>query len=294
MNQTRNIIQKRTARPTREGAGVLLKRVFGEVDEHLDPFLLLDHFGSDRPEDYLAGFPWHPHRGIETITYMLSGTVEHRDSLGNQGVIRPGEVQWMTAGSGIIHQEMPQRAPVLEGFQLWSNLPKSHKMMPPRYREVKSSEIKEIELGAGARAKLICGILNGVSGPVSDVISDPLYLDLALAEGSRLELPLDNGRNVFAYVYRGWTRFGESDVLRAFDQAVFGEGAVLKIQAGDEGARMLLLAGKPIAEPVAWGGPIVMNTEEELRLALQQYRDGTFLQQRSESAFPEPGKAPVR
>jgi len=279
MSQIRQIIQKRTARPTREGAGVLLKRVFGEVDEHLDPFLLLDHFGSERPEDYLAGFPWHPHRGIETITYMLSGTVEHGDSLGNQGVIGPGEVQWMTAGSGIIHQEMPQRAPVLEGFQLWSNLPKAYKMMPPRYRDIKSSEIQQIELSAGALAKLICGTLNGVSGPVNDVVSDPLYLDLVLAEDVRIELPLDSSRNVFAYVYRGWTRFGGNDVVHALEQAVLGQGAGLEIQAGDDGARLLLVAGKPIAEPVAWGGPIVMNSEEELRLAFQQYQDGTFLEQ---------------
>jgi redox-sensitive bicupin YhaK (pirin superfamily) len=279
MSEIREVVDRRKARTTREGAGVLLNRVFGVVDEKLDPFLLLDHFGSERPEEYLAGFPWHPHRGIETITYMLSGTVEHGDSLGNQGVIGPGDVQWMTAGSGIVHQEMPQRAPVLEGFQLWANLPRAHKMMEPRYRDVTADQLADADLGPGARARVICGEVAGVAGPVQDIVTGPLYLDLTLDPGAVLDLPLDGGRNAFAYVFRGSASFGagaDAPVVQ-HEQAVLGPGAALSARAGADGARMLLVAGKPIGEPVAWGGPIVMNTQEELSKAFQEYEDGTFL-----------------
>jgi quercetin 2,3-dioxygenase len=278
MNKIRKVIGIRKARPTREGAGVNLMRVFGEVDVDLDPFLLLDHFGSENPEDYLAGFPWHPHRGIETITYMLSGTLEHGDSLGNKGVIGPGELQWMTAGSGIVHQEMPQRAALLEGFQLWANLPKRHKMMEPRYRDVLASELASVELGAGVSAKLICGKVSGVSGPVHDIVMDPIYLDLTLEKNAGFELALDDSRNAFCYLYRGSGLFGsEKTAIGRNQQVIFGKGDVLLGEADENGASMLLVAGKPIKEPVAWGGPIVMNTQEELRLAFQEYNDGTFL-----------------
>ena len=277
MDNFREVIRKSRARPTQEGAGVRLNRVFGEADEKLDPFLLLDHFGSERPEDYLAGFPWHPHRGIETVTYMISGKVEHGDSLGNKGVIGPGDVQWMTAGSGIVHQEMPQRAPVLEGFQLWSNLPKSHKMMQPRYQDISSIQLMEVEIGVGARAKIICGNFAGFSGPVGDIVTDPLYMDVSLDGGARLECPLDSDHNAFVYVFRGAAAFGSSKPFEELELAVFGKGSALDIRAGDGDARMLLVAGKPIQEPVAWGGPIVMNTEEELQTAFREYRDGTFL-----------------
>jgi quercetin 2,3-dioxygenase len=278
MSKVRKVVKIRRAKPTREGAGVHLKRVFGEVNEKLDPFLLLDHFGSENPEDYLAGFPWHPHRGIETITYMFSGSVEHGDSLGNKGVIGPGDVQWMTAGSGIVHQEMPRRAKVLEGFQLWANLPKSQKMMEPRYRDVLASDLVDVELGSGARAKVICGNVAGVSGPVQDIVTDPLYLNVILDAKARLELPLDDSRNAFCYVYRGSVNFaGEDTSHDRGTQVVFGDGDVLVAEAGNSGAGMLLVAGKPIGEPVAWGGPIVMNTQAELRQAFMEYEDGTFL-----------------
>jgi redox-sensitive bicupin YhaK (pirin superfamily) len=277
MSKERQIIDKRRAKPTQEGAGVRLNRVFGQADERLDPFLLLDHFGSDRPEDYMAGFPWHPHRGIETVTYMLAGKVEHGDSLGNSGVIGPGDVQWMTAGAGIVHQEMPQRAPILEGFQLWCNLPQSHKMTPPRYREVNAAALVDLDLAPGASAKLVCGTYEGMSGPIHDVVTEPLYLDIHLEPETTLDLSMNGGRNAFAYLYRGSAVFAGGESVQKLELAVFGEGSLLPVQAGNQGARMLLVAGKPIGEPVAWGGPIVMNTEEELRIAFGEYRDGSFL-----------------
>ena len=279
MAEIRRVDSVSSARATREGAGVHLMRVFGEVDARLDPFLLLDHFGSDKPEDYLAGFPWHPHRGIETITYMLSGEVEHADSLGNQGLIGPGDVQWMTAGSGIVHQEMPKKAPVLEGFQLWSNLPKAHKMMDPRYQGVAASDLPSAELGPGALAKVICGRVAGVSGPVQDIATDPLYLDLSLQAGAELTLDVGAVRNAFAYLYRGAARLGPAAgrTVTARELAIFGPGDQVRVLAGDAEVRLLLVAGKPIREPVAWGGPIVMNTQEELRQAFAEYEDGTFL-----------------
>jgi redox-sensitive bicupin YhaK (pirin superfamily) len=252
-------------------------RVFGEVDERLDPFLLLDHFGSEDPDDYMAGFPWHPHRGIETITYMLSGSVEHGDSLGNAGVIGAGDVQWMTAGSGIVHQEMPRRSDVMEGFQLWSNLPRSHKMMPPRYRDVSGSDLARVELAPGASARLICGTLAGVEGPVRDIVTDPLYADLSLEPGADVEIPLEKAHSAFAYVFRGSASMGGQDEVSARELAVLGPGSALAARGGQSGARILVVAGRPLAEPVAWGGPIVMNTREELDHAFREYQDGTFI-----------------
>ncbi len=279
MSDLREVIHVREARPTIEGAGVKLRRVFGDVDVRLDPFLLLDHFGSTRPEDYLAGFPWHPHRGIETITYMLAGTVEHGDSLGNAGSIGPGDVQWMTAGGGIVHQEMPQRAELLEGFQLWSNLPRSHKMIAPRYQDIPADELPVGNLGEGAEAKIICGSMAGVEGPVRDIVTDPIYADITLESGADLEVELSGDRNAFVYVYGGDAVFGSGGgmAVPGASLGVFSSGELVRGRAGDEGARLLLVAGRPLREPVAWGGPIVMNTQEEIEQALQEYREGTFL-----------------
>ncbi|MDD1645337.1 MAG: pirin family protein [Methanomicrobiales archaeon] len=287
------------ARPTVEGAGVHLQRVFGfqEVPE-LDPFLLLDDFHSDDPALYLPGFPWHPHRGIETITYVLQGKVAHGDSMGNRGTIGEGDVQWMTAGSGIIHQEMPagDRDGVLWGFQLWANLPAREKMREPRYREVKAGAIPVVERDGGMRARLIAGTLDGVQGPVRDVITDPTYIDVTLPPGTPGTLPVSPGATVAAYVIRGSGCFDprrdpyafEAQGANYFDLergaeirpgtlVLYGDGDTLAITSGKDGLRFLLMAGKPLREPVAWYGPIVMNTQEELRIAFEEYRAGTFL-----------------
>ena len=263
-----------------EGAGVRLKRAFGfqEVPQ-LDPFLLLDDFGSDDPHDYLAGFPWHPHRGIETVTYMLKGKVEHGDSMGNSGIIETGDVQWMTAGSGIVHQEMPKQIDgYVKGFQLWVNLPASQKMMGPRYREVKESEIPEIVLDQGIRVKVVCGEVEGVKGPVRDIVVDPEYLDVAMPGDSVFEHKVNDGYRAFAYTIEGSGVFDpiygkpvEKDHL-----IIFNEEGRVKITSGDSGLRFLLISGKPINESVAWYGPIVMNTQKELEIAFQEYREGTF------------------
>lgn len=274
MTDELNVLEIRQARPTTEGAGVHLRRVFGSVDKRLDPFLLLDHFGSENPEDYIKGFPWHPHRGIETITYMLDGQVEHKDSLGNQGEIGPGDVQWMTAGSGIIHQEMPRRSENLEGFQLWSNLPAKDKMMDPRYRDVLASTIPEATLAPGATAKVIAGTISGVQGPVKDIITDPTYLDINL--DLDLDLDLDQSKNSFIYIYKGSLSVADHQ-LPPRHLAILSKGHRLSVKSGPQGARFLLVAGKPLGEPVAWGGPIVMNTQEELYQAFEEYENGTFL-----------------
>jgi quercetin 2,3-dioxygenase len=287
------------SRPTIEGAGVHLNRAFGynQVPD-LDPFLLLDDFRSDNPDHYLKGFPWHPHRGIETITYVLGGEVEHGDSMGNSGVISVGDVQWMTAGSGIVHQEMPKgdEKKVLSGFQLWANLPATHKMMEPRYRDVKSRQIPEISLSNGAVVKVICGSVNGTQGPVQDIVTDPEYLDVTVPAGATFTHPVDRGKKAFAYVIEGDAYFDQSrdaythEVVgqNYFDYkrscicgnqtlVLFDDGDEVSVTAENNGVRFLLVSGRPIGEPVAWYGPIVMNTQEELKVAFQEYRDGTFL-----------------
>jgi hypothetical protein len=252
--------------------------VFAEVAAELDPFLLLDDFGSDDPADYLAGFPWHPHRGIETITYLLSGEVAHGDSLGNRGVIGPGEVQWMTAGAGIIHEEMPRDADRLRGFQLWANLPRSHKFMPPRYREVKAADIPRIAPAPGVEIAIVAGRLGLVEGPVRDIVTEPTYLDVRLAPGVEVELALMGGHNAFAYVHAGELRIGRDGPSVAAGQlAVLAPQGAFCARAAEAGGQCLLVSGKPLGEPVAWGGPIVMNTQAEVREAFEEYRIGTFL-----------------
>jgi redox-sensitive bicupin YhaK (pirin superfamily) len=287
------------SKPTLEGAGVHLKRVFGfQQVPHLDPFLLLDDFHSDDPDDYIRGFPGHPHRGIETITYMLHGQVEHGDSMGNRGVIYSGDVQWMTAGSGIIHQEMPKGRDdgLMWGFQLWANLPASHKMMEPRYRDVKSGTIPEVRLENGVMARVICGEVNRIKGPVQDIVIDPEYLDVTIPVGTDWRYSVHRGYTVFAYVIDGKGCFGleqdpytyEVEGRNYFDLerecligpeslVIFEDGEELAVSTRDEAVRFLLISGKPIGEPVAWYGPIVMNTREELRTAFDEYQRGTFL-----------------
>ena len=287
------------AKPTIEGAGVHLRRAFGfGQTSDFDPFLLLDDFRNDVPEDYLAGFPWHPHRGIETITYVLTGSVEHGDSMGNHGAIGAGDVQWMTAGSGIIHQEMPKgdEAGRMHGFQLWANLPSSLKMTSPRYQEVKAADIPEVKDDDGARVRVVCGNFWGVKGPVDEVAADPIYLDVSIPPGKSKTLPVETGRHVFAYVFSGGGKFcNASGPLAVPTEGVgwwdtsppsaadnrslvlFDRGDELAVQAGIDGIRFLLVSGKPIQEPVAWYGPIVMNTQEQLRQAFSELEQGTFL-----------------
>jgi len=281
MSQPRSVALLLTGNPTVEGAGVRLNRVFGypEVPK-FDPFLLLDDFGSDNPEDYLAGFPWHPHRGIETVTYMLSGEVEHGDSLGNEGVISTGDVQWMTAGSGIVHQEMPRRVEGrLRGFQLWTNLPAASKMMEPRYRDVPADSIPEVSPHEGLKIKIIAGEVVGVRGPVQDVVVEPEYFDITLEPGADLEHPTPQGHTVFAYAVNGRGKVGPNGThtLARGQLALFTEGDSVLIRASDVPFRFLLVSGKPLGEPVAWSGPIVMNTREELAAAFREYQDGTFI-----------------
>jgi hypothetical protein len=276
------------SKPVIEGAGVHLHRVFGNNEVPLfDPFLLLDHFGSDNPNDYVAGFPWHPHRGIETVTYMLNGTVEHGDSIGNKGAIESGDIQWMTAGSGIIHQEMPQICKgTMTGFKLWVNLPSAHKMMNPRYREIKSREIPAISLGENISAKIICGEINGTLGAVRDIVVDCEYLDITMGPETEYEHPLKNGFSAFAYAFEGYGSIKKNHQELAVEkgQAVdIGKTHTVNIKSGKRDFRFLLISGKPIGEPVAWQGPIVMNTQEELDHAFTEYYNGTFIRK---------GKAP--
>jgi hypothetical protein len=286
--------------PTMEGAGVKLHRAFGFGDTgEFDPFLLFDDFRNDRPDDYRAGFPWHPHRGIETITYVLAGTVDHGDSLGNQGTLGAGDVQWMTAGSGILHQEMPKGDPRgrMHGFQLWANLPSSLKMTAPRYQDIPAKEIPEVVDDDGTRVRVICGDFWGRRGPVDGTAAEPRYLDIFVPSGRRKILPVETTRHAFAYVFEGSGTFSEAS--RAFgvltekatadgetlvrertgnrSLVLFDRGDEVTVQAGDEGIRFLLVSGKPIEEPVAWYGPIVMNTQAELRQAVTELRDGTFI-----------------
>ena len=299
MADVRRIKKVWKAKPTVEGAGVRLKRVFGNHEvPQLDPFLLLDDFRSNDPAEYVRGFPWHPHRGIETITYVLAGDVEHGDSLGNRGVISSGDVQWMTAGSGIIHQEMPKgdREGRMWGFQLWANLPARHKMMDPRYREVKRDDIPEAKTAEGATVRVVCGEVAGVRGPVREIVTEPEYLDVAIPARSTFRHPVKAGHTVFAYVFEGEGYFdperdpyAREDVgERYFDMerpCVCGNGTVVLYGPGDTVAvsteerpvRFLLVSGRPLGEPVAWYGPIVMNTQAELRVAFREYEQGTFV-----------------
>ncbi len=287
------------AKPTLEGAGVHLRRAFGFGNtSDFDPFLLLDDFRNDVPAEYLAGFPWHPHRGIETITYVLAGTVEHGDSMGNRGVIGPGDVQWMTAGSGILHQEMPKgdASGRMHGFQLWANLPSALKMTAPHYQEVKAASIPELTDNDGTRARIVCGSLWGKRGPVKGIAADPVYLDITVPPGKRKTFPVDTRHHAFAYVFAGSGKFcNASAPLNVPTEGVgwwdtnlpteadnrslvlFGSGDEVAVQAGEEGVRFLLASGLPLKEPVAWYGPIVMNTQEQLRQAYEELRNGTFL-----------------
>jgi redox-sensitive bicupin YhaK (pirin superfamily) len=269
------------SRPTLEGAGVRLKRAFGYNEVPLfDPFLLLDHFGSDNPNDYLAGFPWHPHRGIETITYMIRGVVAHGDSMGNEGVINSGDCQWMTAGCGIIHQEMPQRTEgYMMGFQLWANLPASHKMMDPRYRDVKEEQIPVVHLNDKTIVKVISGRVRETTGPVKDIVTDPEYLDVHIENNGVFKHKVKNGHTVFAYVFEGEGYFDDNreQLKQVGDLILFEDGDEVVISTLSSHVRFLLVSGKPIGEPVAWRGPIVMNTQEELITAFREYQNGTFI-----------------
>ncbi len=290
------------SQPTLEGAGVRLRRAFGFGDtSDFDPFLLLDDFRNENPADYLAGFPWHPHRGIETITYVLAGNVSHGDSLGNEGTLGAGDVQWMTAGSGILHQEMPRgdERGRMHGFQLWANLPSSLKMTKPRYQDVLSDEIPEVTDDDGTRIRVICGDFWGVTGPVDGIAAEPRYLDVWVPPDQRKTLAVETSRHAFAYVFDGAGTFQDAShpmgVLTERvgpDEAppvretgnrslvLFDRGDEVTVQAGENGVRFLLVSGKPLQEPVAWRGPIVMNTQEELREAYSELSAGTFIKER--------------
>jgi redox-sensitive bicupin YhaK (pirin superfamily) len=288
------------ATPHVEGAGVKLRRAFGFGDtDQTDPFLLFDDFRNDRPADYAAGFPWHPHRGIETITYVLSGTVAHGDSLGNRGSLGAGDVQWMTAGRGILHQEMPQGDAQgrMHGFQLWANLPSSLKMTTPRYQDIPAGGIPEVVDDDGTRVRVVCGEFWGQRGPVDGIAAEPIYLDVSVPPGRVKSLPVDTRRNAFAYVFEGSGTFRDASAPLGVltDQpgpveklvreqtgnrslVLFDRGDEVRVHAGEHGIRFLLVSGRPIEEPVAWHGPIVMNTQQELRKAFEELRAGTFIQ----------------
>ena len=290
----------RLAQPTMEGAGVNLHRVFGFGDtKPFDPFLMMDDFRNDDPNKYMKGFPWHPHRGIETITYVLSGTVEHADSLGNNGSLSDGDIQWMTAGSGIIHQEMPKgnKNGAMHGFQLWANLPSNQKMTAPRYQDIKSKEIKPLVDDDGTIIKVISGDYRGYKGPVDGIAAEPEYLDIYIPPLKFKRFPFDTSRQGFAYIFEGDGDFhnasnpvgikvekefnGQEFELRDLSGnrtlVVFDNGDEVAVQAGEKGIRFLLISGTPIKEPVAWHGPIVMNTQEELKAAFNELNNGTFI-----------------
>jgi quercetin 2,3-dioxygenase len=280
MTQTRSVRLLQSSQPTLEGAGVHLRRAFGfHNPKAFDPFLLLDDFRSDDPSLFIKGFPWHPHRGIETITYMLDGTVEHGDSLGNQGVIHPGEVQWMTAGSGIIHQEMPKGDPQgrMGGFQLWANLPGAQKMMPPRYREITREQIPTVSLDNGTQVHIICGEAAGMRGPVEDIVIQPQYLDVTLPADTTFTHPTRQQDTVFAYVVEGSGTTAGGERLQRHTLVLFYTGDQVRFESAPEGMRFLLISGQPLGEPIAWRGPIVMNTQAELEIAFRDLREGTFI-----------------
>jgi quercetin 2,3-dioxygenase len=287
------------AKPAIEGAGVHLRRAFGfDNTADFDPFLLLDDFRNDIPADYLAGFPWHPHRGIETITYVLAGTVEHGDSMGNRGAIGPGDIHWMTAGRGITHQELPKGDQLgqMHGFQLWANLPSSLKMTAPRYQEVKSAEIPLITDDDGTLVRVVCGSFWGKTGSVEGIAADPTYFDVSVPPGQAKTLPVETTRQGFTYVISGSGKFCNASAPLAVPTEgvgwadttpptsaenrcliLFDRGDEVTVRAGEDGIRFLLVSGKPLREPVAWYGPIVMNTQEELQQAFEQIQEGTFL-----------------
>lgn len=275
----RNIKKISSAQPVIEGAGVKLKRAFGyhQLPDY-DPFLLLDDFRNDNPDDFLAGFPWHPHRGIETITYMLEGSAEHGDSLGNSGVIQKGEVQWMTAGSGIIHQEMPKPDAngKMYGFQLWTNLPQKHKMTRPRYQDLRAKDMPVVETPEGSRIKVISGEYLGVKGPVQDVYAQPYYLDIEMPPSCTQVLPAPVGLTVFIYVYHNEVKVAP-EILKNTQLGLFGDGDEILFDSGDKSCKFLMMMGKPLNEPIAWHGPIVMNTKDEIKQALKELQDGSFI-----------------
>jgi len=280
MANTRGIKRIIKSKATVEGAGVHLQRVFGYFEkEETDPFLLLDHFESDNPDDYVQGFPWHPHRGIETVTYMIEGNVEHGDSLGNKGTIRSGDVQWMTAGSGIIHQEMPQKYQgTLCGFQLWVNLPKAHKMVQPTYREISKERIPEV-IEKDFQIKIIAGQYKGAAGPVHDLVTEPLLWDVHLHKGSTMTIETDSAHTVLAYVHQGKGIFDlERNKLLGKNTLVrFAAGNQVRVSTEEDHVKFLLISGKPLKEPIAWYGPIVMNSKEELETAFHEFQEGTFI-----------------
>ena len=286
MTLKRNIKKAFKSKPVIEGAGVHLKRALGFSEIPMfDPFLLLDDFRSNNPEHYIKGFPWHPHRGIETITYLLKGKVEHGDSLGNKGTISVGDVQWMTAGNGIIHQEMPEgdKNNFMWGFQLWANLPAKDKMITPKYRDVKSSQIPEVSPKNGVKIKIICGEVMGTSGPVHDILIEPEYLDMTISPAQEYIHKTRRGHNLFAYVIGGKGYLcNEKIPFENEDLILFDDGEELIIKTEEENIRLLLISGKPLNEPIAWRGPIVMNSQEELNTAFDEYRNGTFLKHQKE------------
>lgn len=300
MDSVRKIKKIWKGKPTIEGAGVHLKRAFGNSQvPQFDPFLMLDDFHSSKPADYLPGFPWHPHRGIETITYVQEGLVEHGDSMGHKGVIGAGDVQWMTAGSGIIHQEMPKESPTgtMWGFQFWANLPAAQKMMSPRYRDVKAADIPVVTLEGGVTVKVIAGTVGSVQGPVKDVVIDPEMLDISVPAGTVFQRPLPKGHTAFAYILSGEGYFDECRDAYVHETTSAGwfdterrcacqpetvvlfehAGDVVQVTTTDTPVQFLLVSGKPIGEPIAWYGPIVMNSQEELRVAFEEYQNGTFI-----------------
>jgi redox-sensitive bicupin YhaK (pirin superfamily) len=275
--EVREVARKVRGQPTSDGAGVRMTRVIGsQFLDSFDPFLLLDEFRSDDPSDYIAGFPNHPHRGFETVTYMLAGRMRHADNQGNTGLLGPGSVQWMTAGRGIVHSEFPeQQEGLMWGFQLWVNLPRSSKMTAPRYQDIQADEIPEVELGAGARARVLVGAVGGVSGPVTDVATEPLYFDLHLDPGASYTAALPDSHNVFAYVYAGHAKVGAAGILiERGELALLTHGASLPVTAGIEGARLIVVGGRPLNEPVARYGPFVMNTVDEIKQAFADYQAG--------------------
>jgi len=296
----RRIAKVFKSQPTIEGAGVHLKRAFGHAQvPQFDPFLMLDDFHTDQPDHYLPGFPWHPHRGIETVTYILEGMVEHGDSMGNKGAIGAGDVQWMTAGSGIIHQEMPRKSPTgtMWGFQFWANLPASRKMMPPRYREVKAADIPEVAVSGGVRVKVVAGEVAGVNGPVQDIVIEPEMLDISVPPGTVFDHALPAGHTAFIYMLDGAGYFDDCRDAYAFEVVGQGwtdlergclcehetvvlyehDGDSVQVTTTEKPVRFLFVSGKPLNEPVAWYGPIVMNTQEELKVAFEEYNNGTFI-----------------
>ena len=281
MQKIRTIDRIIKSKPVIDGAGVKLNRFFGYYESKLfDPFLLLDFFGSDNPDDYIAGFPWHPHRGIETVTYMLEGMVEHGDSMGNSGVINSGDIQWMTAGSGIIHQEMPRKYEgTMRGFQLWVNLPAIHKMMNPRYQDIPAKDIPKITLENNIEIKVIAGEFNGKKGPVKDIIADPIYYDISIPPQKEFMLEVKPDYTVFAMIFEGEGFFDEtlSNVIKSKEIVSLKNGNCVKFSTRSNHLRFIFVSGKPLNEPIAWGGPIVMNTQEELDTAFKEYREGNFI-----------------